>query len=111
MNIASTSGTMTSPGPQTLASGVGQPRGLDASAGQDEKEVRAAFDQFVGETFFGQMLKSMRQMTDKPAYFHGGRGEEVFQTQLDQVLSEKLAENCAGTFTGPMFELFSLSRR
>lgn len=73
-------------------------------------KLREAFDQFVGETFYGQMLSSMRKTLGKPAYFHGGRAEEVFQGQLDQVLGEQLAKASADSFTGPMFELFSLQR-
>ena len=73
-------------------------------------ELREAFDQFVGETFYGQMLASMRKTQGKPAYFHGGRAEEIFQGQLDQVLSEQLAKANADTLSGPMFELFSLQR-
>ena len=77
----------------------------------DQDKLRQVFDQFVGETFYSHMLKALRDTVDKPAYFHGGRGEEVFQGQLDQVLAEKLAETTAGQFTGPMFELFQLNRR
>ena len=73
-------------------------------------ELKEKFDQFVGETFYGQMLKSMHKMTGKPAYFHGGRAEEAFQGQLDQVLSEKMTQATAGTFTGPMYDLFTLQR-
>jgi Rod binding domain-containing protein len=68
------------------------------------EDLREAFSQFVGETFFGQMVKSMRAMTDKPAYFHGGRAEEVFQSQLDQKLAEHLTEASADRFAEPMFE-------
>ncbi len=78
---------------------------------QDHGELRKAFDAFVGETFFGQMLKAMRKTVGKPAYFHGGRAEEIFQQQLDQVLSEKLSQASGGKFSGPMFERFQLSRR
>lgn len=73
-------------------------------------DAREAFDQFVGETFYGQMLASMRKTVGKPAYFHGGRAEEIFQGQLDQTLGEQLAKASAGSFSGPMFELFSLQR-
>lgn len=73
-------------------------------------ELREAFDQFVGETFYGQMLASMRKTQGKPAYFHGGRAEEIFQGQLDQVLAEQLTKANANTLSGPMFELFSLQR-
>ena len=74
-------------------------------------ELRQAFDAFVGETFYGQMLKAMRQSVGKPAYFHGGRTEEIFQQQLDQILSQQLAQAGAAQLTDPMFELFQLSRR
>jgi hypothetical protein len=67
-------------------------------------ELRERFTQFVGETFFGQMIKSMRATTGKPAYFHGGRAEEVFQSQLDQKLAEHLTEASADRFAEPMFE-------
>jgi Rod binding domain-containing protein len=95
----------------SLLNSASKPAGMAPVDGKDNSAVRKAFDQFVGETFFSQMLKSMRSMTDKPAYFHGGRGEEVFQGQLDQMLAEKMTEKSADTFTGPMFELFSLQRR
>ena len=78
--------------------------------GEPDPELRAAFDQFVGQTFYSQLLSAMRQTVGEPAYFHGGHAEEVFQSQLDQVLSEKLTEANAETLTGPMFELFNLPR-
>jgi len=77
----------------------------------DKSEERQAFDQFVGQTFFGQMLSSMRKSVGKSAYMHGGHAEEVFQAQLDQVLTEKMADASASTFTQPMYELFSLRRK
>jgi Rod binding domain-containing protein len=70
----------------------------------DRDELRHQFTQFVGETFFGHMIKAMRSTVGKPAYFHGGRGEEVFQSQLDQKLAERLTEISAAGFAGPMFE-------
>jgi hypothetical protein len=76
-----------------------------------DPRLREAFDDFVGETFYSQMLGSMRKTLGKPAYFHGGRGEEVFQGQLDQILAERLSEASANQFTGPMFELFNLQQR
>ncbi len=80
-------------------------------AAPGDREVREAFHDFVGQTFYGQLLSAMRKTVGKPAYFHGGRAEEVFQNQLDQVLSEKLSDATAETFTEPMYQLFALSRR
>ena len=76
----------------------------------DDTELREVFNDFVGQTFFGQMIKAMRTSVGKPAYFHGGRGEEVFQAQLDQQLAEEMSDATADSITGPMYDLFMLSR-
>jgi len=84
---------------------------LDAKAkAADNSELRTTFDSFVGEVFFGQMMESMRKTVGKPAYMHGGRGEEVFQKQLDQMFTTEMTKASAAQFTGPMFELFSMNR-
>ncbi len=83
----------------------------DEQKSSDDSKLREAFDSFVGQTFFSQMISSMRKTVGKSAYFHGGRAEEIFQSQLDQVLSERMAEVSADQFTGPMFELFTMQRR
>ncbi len=73
-------------------------------------ELRKAFDQFVGEAFYGQLLGAMRKTVGEPAYFYGGRAEEIFQGQLDQTIAQEMTEAGANSFTGPMFELFNLQR-
>lgn len=70
---------------------------------REAMEVRDAFSQFVGEAFFVQMFKAMRQTVDKPAYFHGGRGEEVFQSQLDQTMAEQLTQREGSRLSEAMF--------
>ena len=77
----------------------------------DHEELREAFGSFVGQTLFGQLLGAMRKTVGKPAYFHGGRAEEIFQGQLDQVLAEKIADTSGEQFSRPMLELFAMSRR
>ena len=72
--------------------------------------LRDAFTQFVGQTFFGAMMASMRSTVGRPAYMHGGRGEEVFQKQLDAQMVEQLTESSAESFADPMFELFRTQR-
>ena len=47
------------------------------------------------------MLSSMRKTVGKAAYFDGGRGEEIFRGQLDQVMSQKLAESTRQDFHRP----------
>jgi len=80
-------------------------------ANAKSQALRQTFEDFVGQTMFGEMLKSMRKTQHKPAYFYGGRGEEVFQHQLDQVLAENLSHASADKIAGPMYELFTLNRR
>jgi Rod binding domain-containing protein len=77
----------------------------------DNPALRKAFDQFVGQTFYGQMLKSMRKSQGKPAYFNGGRAEEVFTQQLDQAFTKKLSETSSGKLSGPMYNLFTQQRK
>ena len=92
------------------AKGLGQAAALQDSAAP-KPELQKSFEDFVGQTFYSQMLSSMRKTVGKPAYFHGGQAEEIFRGQLDQVLSEKLSDATAEQFARPMYELFTLSRR
>lgn len=94
----------------SLASQPLQPPAALAAPKPDAAKVREAFDDFVGQTFFNQLLTEMRKTQTKPAYFHGGQAEEIFQGQMDQLLAERLSDATAETFSGPMFELFMLGR-
>ena len=87
-------------------------KGLSDSSPQPENEdLRKAFQDFVGQTLFSQMISSMRSTQDGAAYFDGGRAEKIFQGQLDQILSEKLSEASASKISDPMFKLFQLRRQ
>lgn len=88
------------------------PHDLASLSGPPQKsETQEAFTEFVGQTLFGSMLASMRKSVGKPAYMHGGRTEEVFQKQLDQVIVEDLTKASADTLADPMYELFNLQLR
>jgi len=82
-----------------------------AGVNKEALSEREAFDRFVGGTFYRQMLGAMQKTVGKPAYFHGGQAEEIFRSQLNEILAEKMAETTAEQFTGPMFELFTLNRQ
>ena len=99
-----------------MSSTVKSPSIIDGNAAGDvdkagnDTEVREKFNEFVGQAFFGQMMKAMRKTVGKPAYFNGGRAEEIFQEQLEQVIGEKLTKATGNTFSDPMFELFRLNQ-
>ncbi len=94
---------------ETPPAGANLPTQLQEHGAGDER-VREAFDDFVGQTLFSQMLSSMRKTVGKSAYFHGGRAEEMFRGQLDQLLAEKMSEASAASFSDSMYELFTLKR-
>jgi len=57
----------------------------------DVASARGAARQFVGEAFFGLLLRELRKSTSKEHLLDGGRGEATLQPQLDAVLVERLA--------------------
>ena len=77
----------------------------------DNPALRKAFDEFVGETFYGQMLKAMRKTQGEVAYFGGGQAEEIFTQQLDQALTKKMTHIGADKLSGPMYKLFTQARK
>ena len=68
--------------------------------------MASAFQQFVGETFFQLMLKSLHGMHDKPAYLHGGHAETLFQSQLDQEIASQLSQTKVGSFSQDLYQVF-----
>ncbi len=84
---------------------------VTSSTNSDDEELEKVFQKFVGQTFFGLMLKEMRKSIHKTPYFHGGMAEEIFEQHLDMTLAEKLAEASGDKFSKPMYDLFQLQRR
>jgi peptidoglycan hydrolase FlgJ len=78
--------------------------------GRDTPELREAFTDFVGQTFFGELVKQMRETVHKSEFFHGGMGEDIFQTQLDQIMVERMSKTSAQSFSDPMYELLMAPR-
>ena len=80
------------------------PRTCDrARRPQRTEKLHDTFTQFVGQTFYGQMIKSMRSTVGNAAYFNGGQGEKIFQGQLDQTLAEQMTKASADRFAEPLF--------
>ncbi len=76
-------------------------------AGSNSAELKQAFQKFVAGTFYKQMFKAMREGQNKPAYFHGGQAEDMFQSQLDQQISEDLATRDGSGLADTLFSSFS----
>ena len=80
---------------QTISSADQQ---LDAA-----RELQGAFQDFVGKSFYGEMLKSMRSTVGEPAYFHGGNAEKIFQQQLDHQIGDEMSNSNGGELSAAMF--------
>jgi len=68
------------------------------AAEKRETALRDAAEQLVATTFIMPLFSQLRNDPMASEMFHGGRGEKVFQQQLDQVLSDRIS-------TGAGFEL------
>jgi hypothetical protein len=60
-----------------------------SAASLRDQLLRKNVDEFVGMAFYSPMLKTMHNSTIKGDFGHGGRGEEVFQGQLDMELASR----------------------
>ncbi len=49
--------------------------------------------EFVGQTFYGALMKQMRSEMNPDNPFNGGRAGRTFQTQLDQTVISRWAES------------------
>jgi Rod binding domain-containing protein len=99
--VAAFSASAPDPTPTFVAGGIGKERATDALA--KARTLEKTYGQFVGETFYGSMLKAMRQTVGEPAYFHGGQAEKLFQSQLDQQMSADLASGDGADLARSMF--------
>jgi len=67
-------------------------------------KLRETAEQLVGHVFYGTLLKAMRKSSLQGKYGHGGRGEEVFNAQLDQVLAERMGNASHGGLAESIYE-------
>ena len=52
----------------------------------------------VAQTFYGTMLKQMRNSPFKSKLFDGGRGGEAFASMFDQHLADRMSRGPAGSW-------------
>jgi len=77
----------------------------ESHADANEKQFRELLHQFIGQTLFGQMLKSMRATQEKNPFFHGGQAEEIYQSLLDMELTDQMTKTTSKTLSEPMYKL------
>jgi Rod binding domain-containing protein len=75
-----------------VISGLQTPLRQSDAVASKLSELREATGSVVGSVFYGTLLKNLRASELKGEYGHGGRGEEVFQAQLDQTLADQAGQ-------------------
>ena len=68
------------------------------------EDAREAFQKAIAGTFYRHMLKALRESTGQAAYMNGGQAEEIFMSQLDEVLIDRMSESSGGKFSDRLFE-------
>ncbi len=72
-----------------------------------ESELRRNVGEFVGSAFYGTLLREMQDSKIKGKYFHGGRGEEIFQSQLNMELSKRMGQASNDPIANKMYDAFA----
>ena len=76
------------PGPVNVADRL---KGSAARGSDDALTAKAR--EFVGLTFFAPLLKQASDPVLKGKYLHGGRGEQVFRGQLNELLAMRIGQS------------------
>lgn len=63
--------------------------------------------EFVGNVFYGTLFRQMRESRIQGKYFHGGRGEEIFQSQLNMELSKRMGQASNDPIANKMYDAFA----
>jgi Rod binding protein len=84
--------------------------GQGATAPTDT-ELREIVGEFVGNVFYGTLLRQMDQSTLKGKYMHGGRGEEIFQSQLHMEYAKRLGRAPGDPIADRIYESMTRGRR
>ncbi len=59
---------------------------------------------WVGQTFFGTLMKQMRDSPFKSDLFSGGRGEQAFGSMYDGQLAQHMAQGLGARIARPMIK-------
>jgi Rod binding domain-containing protein len=97
-------GAFSAPDPSRIAA-LREPIPEIPAAGEDDR-LREKFREFVAGTFLRMMLTAMRKALPETKLIHGGKAEEIFRSQLDQTLAERVANAAGDGLTDKLFEQF-----
>jgi peptidoglycan hydrolase FlgJ len=68
-----------------------------------DEALRKACKDFES-VFTHELLKSMRRTVEKCDLFHGGQGEEIYESLLDMELSKSMSDGGANSIAAQLYE-------
>ena len=68
--------------------------------------MREKVGDLVGNIFYGTLLRQMQDSKLKGEYFHGGRGEEVFEAQLGMELAKRMGQSPTDPMSNMIYDAF-----
>jgi len=75
-----------------VQAGTDQPGGHNQGpAGEEDKKLREAAEMFVSTSMIMPLFQQLRNDPLAAKLIDGGRAESIFQQQLDQILSDRIA--------------------
>lgn len=78
-------------------------------ASDPDAELRELTEMVVSTAFIAPMFEQLRSDPLAANLFHGGRAESIFQQQLDQVLSDRIATTTKFGLADALFKQFKQS--
>ncbi len=91
------------------AAGASEAQG--GKSASPDADLRGIVGEFVGNVFYGTLLRQMEQTTIKGKYMHGGRGEEVFQSQLHMEYAKRLGRAPGDPIADRIYESMTRGKR
>jgi Rod binding domain-containing protein len=68
-----------------------------AAGGEDHHEqLIKQTEKWVAQTFYGELLKQMRESPFRSDMFEGGKGGKTFETMLDQRMADQMSRHAGG---------------
>lgn len=72
--------------------------------------LRENVGEFVGNVFYGTLMRQMQNSKLKGKYLHGGRGEEVFQSQLNMEYAKRMGRSPNDPIANRIYDAMTRNR-
>lgn len=69
-----------------------------------QDSMRKEVGEFVGNIFYGTLIRQMQASKFKTKYMDGGRGEEVFQGQMGMELAQRMGRSVSDPVSNKLYE-------